>query len=147
MLNFVHKNYWDTIGLADAERSKTAKDGNLAHFSMFINKARLDDSGKMLWDATGSDTEKDSFDENMSVKLFKSFLNHINDGINLPIYLSLAHYSRLGGKGEVGVATDVYIDGNVLKAKGYFNDNPLGTATYNSIREDIRNNVEPVLVS
>lgn len=95
----------------------------------------------MVWDATGSDTGEDSFKENMSLKLYDSFLENISKGINLPIYLSLAHYPRLKGKGEAGIAEKVYIDGNTLKASGYFIDTPLGVSVYNAIREDRRNQV------
>lgn len=122
------------------------KDGkwspNAIHeYSMFINKAILDENGKMIWNATGSDTKKDSFDEKMSVPLFNSFMEQIKNGINLPIYLSLAHYPRLSGKGEAGIATDIYLDGDILKGKGYFNDSQLGVRVYNAVRKDRRDNV------
>jgi len=140
LISFIEKSYMDVIHIAEDERKPKSKE-NLVEFSMFISKANLDNNGKMLWAASGSDTKKDSFNENMSRQLFETFLSHINQGVNLPIYLSLAHYPRLSGKGEAGVATDVFIDGDILKAKGYFSNTPLGTKIYNSIRQDRRNNI------
>lgn len=140
LIDFIEKSYMDVIHIAENER-KPKEDKNLVQFSMFINKANLDNNGRMVWAATGSDTDKDSFDEDMSLDLFKSFLNHIENGVNLPIYLSLAHYPRLNGRGEAGLAEQVFIDGNTLKAKGTFKDNPLGVKVYNAIRKDRRDNV------
>lgn len=103
----------------------------------FITKATLDEkTGKMVWAATASDTDPDSYSEKMSLELYQSFINGI-DSANPP-YLSLAHYPKLKGKGVAGEATEVYIQGKQLKAKGYFNDTPLGIRSYNAIREDRR---------
>lgn len=112
---------------------------NIIQTEFFITKATLDEkTGKMIWAATASDTDPDSYAEKMSLELYESFIDRI-DSENPP-YVSLAHYGRLGGKGEAGVATDVYIQGKQLKAKGYFHDNPLGTAIFNAIRQDRRIN-------
>lgn len=110
----------------------------LIETEFYITKATLDDDGRMLWAATASDTDPDSYSERMSLELYESFLNRLDS--DNPPYLSLAHYPRLGGKGEVGVATDVYIQGKQLKAKGYFNDTPLGVSVFNAIRQDRREN-------
>jgi hypothetical protein len=116
---------------------------NIIEHELYITKANLDSNGKMQFAAVASDTAKDSYLEEMSVGLYQSFLRYMEQGINLPIYLSLAHYPRLDGKGEAGVVTELYIDGNQLKAKGFFKDNELGTAVYNAIRKDRRDNVAP----
>jgi len=113
---------------------------NLIETEFYITKASLDDDGRMLWAATASDTDPDSYSEKMSLELYESFINRI-DSANPP-YLSLAHYPRLGGKGEAGVATEVYIQGKQLKAKGYFHDTPLGVSIFNAIRKDRRTRPE-----
>lgn len=107
----------------------------------YITKASLDDKGRMIFNATASDTSLDSYQEKMTLNLYKSFIDYINKGVNLPIYASLSHYPRLSGKGEIGVVTDVYVDGDRLKAKGYFKDTPLGVSVYNAIRKDRRDNI------
>jgi hypothetical protein len=114
---------------------------NIIELPLFISKANLDTDGKMQFAAVASDTASDSYQEEMSIGLYKSFLHYMDKGLNLPIYLSLAHYPRLEGRGEAGIVTELYIDGNQLKAKGVFNDNPLGRSVYNSIRKDRRDNV------
>lgn len=110
---------------------------------MYITKANLDENGRMVWASSASDTGLDTFEEQMSLQLYKSFLHYINEGVNLPIYLSLAHYPRLGGIGEAGIAEEVFVDGNILKAKGYFKDTPLGRRIYNAIRKERRDGVDP----
>lgn len=122
----------------DWVKNKSMLDNTYLEISGYITKATVSPDGKMIFAATCSDTEPDLYAEKMSSELFKSFIQKF-DGTE---FVSLAHYPRLkSGKGEVGSVSTVYIDGNQLKAKGYFNDTPLGIAVFNSIRKDRRDNI------
>ena len=128
-----------------AVKSKYHKDKNdkwvenslvskIEEFSMLIVKAAIDDQGRMYWKSTASDTLLDAFEQRMTIELYESFIRNRTG----KEYLSLAHYPRLNGKGEIGVLESLYIDGNQLKAFGYFHDSPIGKACYNAVRKDRR---------
>ena len=119
-------------------------------FSLYINKASFDKkTQQMRWSAVASDTEDDSYSDNMTTELFESFLSRIENKIEPPEpykseywkggnpYLSLAHYPDLDGKAVPGTVDSVYIDGNRLKSKGTFSNTPLGRACFNSICADL----------
>jgi hypothetical protein len=101
-----------------------------------------------------SDTAKDTYGEKMSLQLFQDFITHIEQGDPIPLtfqtdfykggmpYVSLAHYPDLNGKAVLGDTTDLYIDGKQLKAKGTFNDTPLGRASFNSVCKSLYDNTE-----
>lgn len=108
---------------------------SLIHMPMYISKAVYKDD-KMIWHGVASDTGLDLFQERTSVQLFKSFINRL-DGTE---YVSLSHYPSLDGKAELGKVTNLYMDGDYLKAKGYLDNNKLGIAAYNAIRKDRRDN-------
>lgn len=103
---------------------------------LYITKATIQ-NGNMVWNAVASDTGYDLFDERMSIQLYKSFIKNL-DGHE---YVSLAHYPALDGTGEFGKPTQIYIDGDKLKAKGIFHENERGVAAFNAIRKDRRDNV------
>lgn len=112
-------------------------------------------SGEMRWRSVNSDTEKDLFDEAMSVELFNDMVRRINDNVPFPEefksaiceegwcggmpYISLAHY-RSGGVNKVNVPGEIlsiYVDNKRLKSTGRMFDTPLGKAVYRSIEKDL----------
>lgn len=127
-----------------------ARDESLSSFDMYINRVSEDrQSGERRWFATASGVKMDSYEERMSVDLFKDFIRRIEDHEvppepfiskawkgGLP-YLSVAHYLDLEGFGIAGHATQVYIDGDVFKAKGVFEDADMGRAAYDAVKRDI----------
>ena len=128
-----------------------ARKPELAEFSMYINKSTLK-NGVMTWAAVNSDTAPDSYQERMSLDLYKDFITNIKSEVRIPEefsqsvcsdywcggmpYLSVSHYPDLNGQAVPGEPLEIYVDGNQLKAKGILNDNPLGHAVWRSLKED-----------
>ena len=146
----VHKNFHK-----DAEGKWVSNKSLITDFSLTITKATYDKvTGERRWAGTLSDTAKDTYGEKMSLQLFQDFINHITNGDPIPDpfqtdyykggmpYVSLAHYPDLNGKAVLGDTTDLYIDGKQLKAKGTFNDTPLGRAAFNSVCKSLYDNTE-----
>lgn len=119
-------------------------------FSLTITKAAYEKSeNRMNFLAVGSDTDEDSYKDNMTLKLFSDFIGRIQSAEMPPEqyrsefwkgglpYISLSHYPDLDGKAVPGVVEAVYIDGNRLKAKGYFLDTTLGRACFKATCEDL----------
>lgn len=130
----------------------------LSEFSMAITASPLDKStGEMRWKAVASDTERDSYNESMSLELYRSFLKNIEEKLPPPApfgdfvtskfwkggmpYISVSHYSDLDGEAVPGEITDLYMDGKCLKAKGRFFDTELGRACWRSLNKDFADNV------
>lgn len=122
----------------------------LAEFSLRIERASHDkETGELRWSAVASDTDEDSFSDNMTLELFNSFMQRIESEERPPEqfrsdfwdggipYLSVAHYPDLDGKAVPGPVDSVYIDGNYLKSKGKFDKTELGWACYNAVFEDL----------
>lgn len=105
-------------------------------FEFHITKAALGDDGKMVWASTASDIYPDVFNEKMSLELYNSFIANYKAGTPERIFVSLSHYPEYNGLGNCGEVTHLYMDGDKLKAKGIFYDNPLGKAIFNAIRKD-----------
>jgi len=132
------------IAMAAVESQYTKKDNkwvkkslsDVVYLDLYITKAVIKD-GEMQFHATASDTGKDLYGENMSVELYKSFVDTFNKSDS---YVSLAHYPSFNGRAELGKVTELFIDGEKLKARGIFYDNPLGIAGYNAIKRDRREN-------
>jgi len=127
-----------------------------AMFDMFITKASQDpETGEKRWAAVASDTDLDSYNDQMSIMLYEDFIHRIETEEIAPAvftseawqggmpYLGLSHYLDLNGAGIVGTPVAVYVDGNRLKAKGTFEDTPLGEAGYKAVKLDQKNNVDP----
>lgn len=127
----------------------------VSEFSFTITKATYDKvTDERRWAGTLSDTAKDVFDEKMSLQLFQEFITHVtqNDPIPEPFqteyykggmpYVSLSHYPDLNGKAVLGKTTDLYIDGKMLKAKGNFEDTPLGRAAFNAVCKSLYDTTE-----
>lgn len=118
-------------------------------FSMFIDKAVYSkESQELRWHCVASDTEEDSYSDNMTEELFRSFLERIESNERPPEkycsefwkggkpYISVSHYSDQDGKGVPGDVECVYIDGEKFKGKGTFYQNKLGWACFNAINRD-----------
>lgn len=121
----------------------------IVDFSMYIDKAVYSKENQELrWHCVASDTEEDSYSDNMTEELFKSFLERIENGEVPPEkycsefwkggkpYISISHYSDQDGKGVPGEVECVYIDGEKFKGKGTFYQNKLGWACFNAINAD-----------
>lgn len=121
---------------------------------MFITRVSEDrQTGVKHWFSSASGLERDLYDERMSVDLFRDFIKRAESRDEVPApfsskawngglpYLGVAHYLDLDGAGIVGPTEQVYVDGNVFKARGSFNDSPIGTASYTAIKNDIEKNV------
>lgn len=118
---------------------------------MYISKASLQD-GVMRWSAVNSDTDWDLYGERMSLELYHKMLGYIRDKVLPPAqfrnmvtseywkggmpYVSLSHYPDLNGRAVPGKPTELFIDGNQLKAKGILFDTKLGRAVWKSLKED-----------
>jgi len=133
---------------------------DVQEFSMAITRTSYDKcTNTRNWFAVASDTEDDLYDDNMTLELFQDFLGRIENKEQPPEgyrsdfwsggqpYLSVSHYPDFNGKGVPGPVDSVYIDGRVeagrgmLKAKGRFDDTPLGKACFQSISRDIEDRV------
>ena len=126
------------------------KSADTTEFSLTIRKATYDEkTNEMRWTADTSDTGEDSYGDNMTLELFSDFLSRIAVLEQPPEqfcsdfwkggtpYLSISHYHDQNGQGVPGVVDAVYIDGNVLKAKGRFSDSDLGRACFRSVCESL----------
>lgn len=146
----VHKHFHK-----GSDGSWEANKSFVSEFSLKIVKASYDKvTGERRWSGTLSDTKKDSYDEKMSLQLFQDFINHITHGDPIPApyqtdyfkggmpYVSLAHYPDLNGEAILGKTTDLYVDGNMLKAKGTFEDTPLGRAAFNAVCKSLYDTTE-----
>lgn len=127
-----------------------------AMFDMYITKASQDpETGEKRWAAVASDTDLDSYNDQMSIMLYEDFISRIEAEEVAPAvftseawqggmpYLGLSHYLDLNGAGIVGTPVAVYVDGNRLKAKGTFKDTPLGDASYEAIKLDQKSDIDP----
>lgn len=134
---------------ADGQWTKKAE---LSEFSMTITKASFDKpTQEMRWLASASDTQEDSYGDNMTLELFQDFLGRIEANELAPEdfrsdfwqggmpYLSVSHYPDLNGDAVPGDVEVTYIDGDYLKAKGTYRDTPLGRACFKSICDDLYN--------
>lgn len=125
-----------------------------SEFDMVITKASVDPkTGVRRWAAVASDTDLDSFEDRMSLDLYRDFIQHIDGDDPLPAvftseawqggmpYLGISHYMDLDGYGIAGDTSVLYIDGNRLKAKGVFRDTDVGMAAFTAIKRDMSENV------
>ena len=125
----------------------------LVEFNFVITKASYDPiSGKRRFRAVASDTEKDSYQEKMSLELFNDFIDRAAKNEQPPAqyrssfwqggmpYISVAHYFDLEGKGAAGVVTELFVHDSKLKAKGEFSDTPVGIAAFNAVKKSLGDN-------
>jgi hypothetical protein len=124
------------------------------HMDLFINRVAQDpQTGVRRWYATSSGTKKDAYGEYMTVGLFKDFILRAERREQPPEmfasrawrgglpYMGVAHYLDLEGVGIVGDCEQIYIDGEVLKAKGIWRDTPIALRAFDSIQKDIADNI------
>jgi hypothetical protein len=120
---------------------------------LLITKVAEDkQTGIRRWFARASGIERDLFNERMSVVLFNDFINRVENRDEVPEpfsskawngglpYLGIAHYLDMSGLGIVGTTEQLYIDGDLLKARGQFKNSPVALAAYESIKADIEKN-------
>jgi len=98
-----------------------------------ITKASSSDK-RMRWSARASDTLADDYNTRMTRTLFENFIARAR-GHSLP-YLGIAHYDALGGAGVAGVTDEIWVDGDIFKAKGTFNNNSLGRALFGAVTQE-----------
>lgn len=128
----------------------------LTELSMYINKASYDKkTNRMNWSAVASDTEEDSYNDNMTLELFSDFIRRIESGEEVPEpyqekswtggmpYMSMSHYRFYDENSVPGEIESVYIDGNRLKSKGYFYDTPMGRACFRAVCDDLYSEIPP----
>ena len=123
---------------------------------MYITKVAVDkQTGVKRWFSSASGIDRDLYDERMSVELFKDFEKRVDSREDVPSpfsskawagglpYLGVAHYLDLNGDGIAGDTEQVWVDGEVFKAKGAFRKTPIGLAAYKAIKEDFADNKPP----
>lgn len=129
---------------------KWHKSADLSEFSLRIERASLDKATQeRRWRAVASDIDSDSYGDSMSLQLFSDFIQRIDAKERVPEefrsefwsgglpYLSVSHYLDLNGDAVPGPTDAVFVDGRYLKAKGRFNNNPLGNACFDSVCKDL----------
>lgn len=147
------KKAWGSVknaGWSKDEDGKWHKKSQITHLSMRFDKASYDKkTNEMRWSAIASDTDEDLANDNMELELFEDFVSRIENGELVPEefrsdfwsggmpYISVSHYPDLNGDAVPGTIERVYIDGNCLKAKGTFNDTPLGNACFKAVNSDL----------
>lgn len=126
----------------------------LPEISLYITKSTFSD-GKMRWSAVNSDTSKDLYGERMTLQLYRSMIKKINANEPPPEafksmvcsdywcggmpYLSIAHYPDANGTAVPGQPSDLFVDGDQLKAKGVLFENDLGKQVWKSLKLDENN--------
>lgn len=122
----------------------------VTELSLYISKASLNKkTQQMRGVAVASDTKEDAFGDNMSLELYKDFIDRINGDQKAPEkfrsdywvggmpYLSIAHYSDQNGEAIPGDIESVYVDGNRLKQKFTLRNNTVGKAIFDAICDDL----------
>jgi Zn-finger nucleic acid-binding protein len=107
---------------------------------MRITKATIRNGG-MYWQGAISDDDWDKEDERLSLEIFHDFAQRLKAQRQKadyePPFVSLSHYGRLDGKGVMGIIEDVWIDGRVFKAEGWFSDTRLGRRVFEVVRSEL----------
>jgi len=154
---------WTAVenGWKKSDKGWVKKSNTIVGLSFYITKAVQDKkTGERRFSATCSNTKEDAFKTFMSLDLFKDFINRIHSGEQPPTefrsdawqggmpYLSVSHYLDLGGMAKAGDTTDLFIDGDYLKAKGTFGDNPVGQKAFEAVVRDLAEKPEkPIRIS
>lgn len=111
-----------------------------------ITKASEDpETGEKRWRATVSKFEKDKQDDEVTKEFYEYAAHQIAEGVYPSPALVVSHFddprpeSKYTATPDIFVAghtTDIYVDGNLPKAKGVFADTPLGNALFNAVKID-----------
>jgi len=109
---------------------------------MRITKATMRDGG-MYWQGVVSDDDWDKEDERLDLLIFSDFKHRLDAQRHKadyePPFVSLSHYGRLDdSSGERGVIEDVWTHGNIFKADGWFNDDPLSVRCFEVVRDELK---------
>lgn len=144
------KRAWGAVknaGYSKGEDGKWHKKSDLSEFSLVMLSVGINkDTGERFWKASTSDILPDSYNDEMSLRLYESFISRIDSGILPPEqyrseawqggmpYVSVAHFREHSIAGDT---EKVYVDGDVLKARGTFRNTPLGLACFNALCDDL----------
>lgn len=122
----------------------------VTELSLYISKASLNKkTQQMRGVAVASDTDEDSYGDNMSLELYQDFIDRIERGEPAPEkfrsdfwsggmpYLSISHYSDQNGEAAPGDIEAIYMDGNRLKQKFTLKNNKIGKAIFDAICDDL----------
>lgn len=122
----------------------------VTELSLYISKASLNKkTQQMRGVAVASDTDEDSYGDNMSLELYQDFIRRIEKGELAPEkfrsefweggmpYLSISHYSDQNGEAAPGEIEAIYMDGNRLKQKFTLKNNRIGKAIFDAICDDL----------
>ena len=158
------KKAWGALKNAGYEKQGdkwVKKSDFIRELSMTFTSAPFDkkNGGEMRFRAVASDTGTDSYDENMTLELYRSFCKNVNRKAPVPEafrsmvesefwkggmpYISVSHYPDLDGFGVPGMVQEMYIDGNRFKGKGKFFDTEIGRSCYRALLKDEENKVPP----
>jgi cation transport regulator len=155
---------WSAVKSKFKKQGDTWTPKSIQEFSLHIYRASFDKSSQTRrWFATASDTQDDSYNDNMTLELYEDFLSRIESNELPPErhrsdfwsggmpYLSISHYLDLNGQGVPGEVETVYVDGDKLKAKGIFYDTSLGRKCFESVCSDLyseeKSDADPVRIS
>jgi transcriptional regulator with XRE-family HTH domain/cation transport regulator ChaB len=142
---------WDQIKgnyrkVKDKWIAKSEYEDSYHDVMLTITKASLQPDGSVRWQAVASDTGKDRAEERTSVELFQDWIDRVTykaDVGYLPAakmpFLGVSHYPALDGFGEAGVTRRMFIDGNVFKADGVFNnaDGAIGQKLLDAVKIEL----------
>ena len=109
---------------------------------MRITKATVRD-GAMYWQGVVSDDDWDRQKERLSLSIFDDFKYRLDAERQKadyePPFVSLAHYRRLDDDAGVrGSVEDIWTQGHVFKAEGWFRDDPLSKRCFEVVRDELR---------
>lgn len=116
----------------------------------FIYKATLGVDGVRRWAATVSKFAADEQKDEVTQEFYRDAIEQVDKGLYPMPALVVSHYDDpraevatipVPAEFRAGSTTSMYIDGNKPKAKGTFEDSPLGIASFNAVRKDIDDNV------
>lgn len=131
-------------GYKKDEETDEWKKEKMQAVSMHFTKASLDPStGEMRWSATVSKFGEDDQGDEVTPEFYKSAVTVIERGLRPQPVLCISHVDK-GAPNDNWVAGDtieMFIDGDLPKAKGTFRDTEIGRAAFEAVRTDIKNEV------
>jgi len=132
------------IAIGAVKRAGYSKDDDtglwhkMYYVPMHITKAAMGNDGVMRWAATTSKFTVDDQADEVTPIFYKHAIAQVESGKRPNPVLCVSHIDK--GKPAddwvPGDATELYIDGDLPKAKGTFRDTPLGKAAFEAVRGD-----------